>query len=78
MKTLRDVKVGESAEVKKLHDEGAVKRRIMDMGITKGVDRDSNEAAITIYTRIIARTSASLSASKPSSINSDMPPILIL
>lgn len=36
MKTLRDVKVGESAEVKKLHGEGAVKRRIMDMGITKG------------------------------------------
>ncbi len=37
MKTLRDVKVGESAEVKKLHDEGAVKRRIMDMGLTKGI-----------------------------------------
>lgn len=36
MKTLRDVKVGESANVVKLHGEGAVKRRIMDMGITKG------------------------------------------
>ena len=36
MKTLRDVKIGESAVVKKLHGEGAVKRRIMDMGITKG------------------------------------------
>lgn len=36
MKTLRDVKVGDSAEVKKLYGEGAVKRRIMDMGITKG------------------------------------------
>lgn len=36
MKTLKDVKVGENAEVKKLHGEGAVKRRIMDMGITKG------------------------------------------
>lgn len=35
MKTLRDVKVGESATVKKLHGEGATKRRIMDMGITK-------------------------------------------
>ena len=38
MKTLRDVKSGDTAKVKKLHGEGAVKRRIMDMGITKGVD----------------------------------------
>ncbi len=38
MKTLRDVKVGEHATVVKLHGEGAVKRRIMDMGITKGVE----------------------------------------
>lgn len=37
MKTLKDVKVGETSIVKKLHGEGAVKRRIMDMGITKGV-----------------------------------------
>ena len=36
MKTLRDVKIGETATVLKLHGEGAVKRRIMDMGITKG------------------------------------------
>ena len=36
MKTLRDVKVGQTAVVVKLHGEGAVKRRIMDMGITKG------------------------------------------
>ena len=36
MKTLRDVKIGETATVVKLHGEGAVKRRIMDMGITKG------------------------------------------
>lgn len=35
MKTLRNVKIGETATVKKLHGEGAVKRRIMDMGITK-------------------------------------------
>ena len=35
MKTLRDVKVGETVTVVKLHGEGAVKRRIMDMGITK-------------------------------------------
>ena len=38
MKTLRDVKIGEKAKVVKLHGEGAVKRRIMDMGITKGTD----------------------------------------
>lgn len=38
METLRDVKVGETVKVKRLHGEGAVKRRIMDMGITKGVD----------------------------------------
>lgn len=36
MNTLRDIKIGESATVVKLHGEGAVKRRIMDMGITKG------------------------------------------
>lgn len=38
MSTLKEVKVGQSAKVKKLHGEGAVKRRIMDMGITKGVE----------------------------------------
>ena len=38
MKTLREVPVGSSAKVVKLHGEGAVKRRIMDMGITKGVE----------------------------------------
>ncbi len=37
MLTLRDVKIGETATVVKLHGEGAIKRRIMDMGITKGV-----------------------------------------
>ena len=37
MKTLRQVKVGETFTVVTLHGEGAVKRRIMDMGITKGV-----------------------------------------
>ena len=36
--TLRDVKVGQTAKVKKIDGEGAVKRRIMDMGITKGVE----------------------------------------
>ena len=38
MKTLRDVKVGQTAVVIKLYGEGAVRRRIMDMGITKGVE----------------------------------------
>lgn len=37
MKTLREVRIGETAIVVKLHGEGPVKRRIMDMGITKGV-----------------------------------------
>lgn len=36
MKTLKDLKVGETATVSKLTGEGAVKRRIMDMGVTKG------------------------------------------
>lgn len=37
MNTLRDAKVGSTVKVVKLHGEGAIKRRIMDMGITKGV-----------------------------------------
>ena len=45
MKTLRDVKIGDTVKVVKLHGEGAVKRRIMDMGITKGV---------TVYVRKVA------------------------
>lgn len=38
MKTLKQAKIGETVKVVKLHGEGAVKRRIMDMGITKGVE----------------------------------------
>ena len=38
MKTLQQSKVGDTAVVKKLHGDGAVRRRIMDMGITKGVE----------------------------------------
>ena len=38
MKTLREVKIGETVKVVKLHGEGPVKRRIMDMGITKGTE----------------------------------------
>lgn len=36
MKTLRDAKIGDTVRVARLHGEGAVKRRIMDMGITRG------------------------------------------
>ena len=36
MKTLKEVKIGETCKIVRLHGEGAVKRRIMDMGITKG------------------------------------------
>lgn len=38
MKTLKEIKVGQSAIIKKIHGDGALKRRIMDMGITKGVE----------------------------------------
>ena len=38
MKTLKDAKIGDTVKVVKLHGEGPIKRRIMDMGITKGVD----------------------------------------
>jgi ferrous iron transport protein A len=38
MSTLRDAKVGQTVKVKKLNGEGALKRRIMDMGITKGIE----------------------------------------
>lgn len=38
MKTLKDIKVGETTEVIKVHGDGPVRRRIMDMGITKGVE----------------------------------------
>lgn len=56
MKTLKDVKIGATAKVVKLHGEGAIKRRIMDMGITKGVELYVRKAApfgdpIEIYVR---------------------------
>ena len=38
MKTLREIKIGETVKVVKLHGEGPVKRRIMDMGITRGAE----------------------------------------
>ena len=45
MKTLREAKIGETVKVVKLHGEGAVKRRIMDMGITRGVEVDVRKGA---------------------------------
>lgn len=45
MKTLKQIKIGKSATVVKLHGEGALKRRIMDMGITKGVNVYVRKAA---------------------------------
>lgn len=45
MKTLKQAKVGDSVKVVKLHGEGAVKRRIMDMGITKGVEINIRKVA---------------------------------
>ena len=45
MKTLKQAKIGDTVTVVRLHGEGAVKRRIMDMGITKG---------ITVYVRKVA------------------------
>lgn len=38
MKSLKDVRIGDTARVVKLHGEGPIRRRIMDMGITKGVE----------------------------------------
>ena len=38
MKTLKEVKIGASVTIKRLHGEGALKRRIMDMGLTKGTE----------------------------------------
>lgn len=38
MKTLRQAEIGETVKIVKLHGEGAIKRRIMDMGLTKGVE----------------------------------------
>ena len=45
MKTLKDVKIGDTVKVVKLHGEGPVKRRIMDMGITKNVSIFVRKAA---------------------------------
>ena len=51
MKTLRDVKIGQTAVIRRLHGEGALKRRIMDMGLTKGTE---------VYVRKVAPLGAPL------------------
>ena len=51
MKTLKDAKIGETVQAVKVHGEGPIKRRIMDMGITKGV---------RIYVRKVAPLGANL------------------
>lgn len=45
MNTLKDIKIGKTAKVVKVHGEGAIRRRIMDMGITKGVEIYIRKAA---------------------------------
>ena len=45
MKTLKQAKVGDTVNVVKLHGEGTIKRRIMDMGLTKGVEVHVRKAA---------------------------------
>ncbi len=45
MKTLKEAKVGDTVTVVKLHGEGAIKRRIMDMGITRGVSVNIRKVA---------------------------------
>lgn len=45
MKTLKEIKVGQSAIVRKIHGDGALKRRIMDMGITKGLEVNIRKVA---------------------------------
>ncbi len=45
MKTLKEIKVGQSAIIKRIHGDGALKRRIMDMGITKGVEVNIRKVA---------------------------------
>ena len=48
--TLREAAIGQTVRVKKLTGDGPVKRRIMDMGITKGVEINIRKVALTLYT----------------------------
>ena len=58
MKTLKDVQVGETVTVAKLHGEGPVKRRIMDMGITKGTEVFVRKVAPVSYTHLTLPTNS--------------------
>ena len=69
MKTLRDIKVGARGKVVKVHGEGALRRRIMDMGLTKGVDvyvckvaplGDPNEITVRGYELSLRRADAEM------------------
>ena len=69
MKTLKTAKVGETVKVVKLHGEGAVKRRIMDMGLTKGVEvhirkvaplRDPMEVTVRGYELSLRKSDAEM------------------
>ena len=54
MKTLRQARIGDTVTVVKLHGEGAVKRRIMDMGLTKGTQVHVRKVAPVSYTHLLA------------------------
>ena len=62
MKTLRQAKIGDTVTVVKLHGEGAVKRRIMDMGLTRGVPVQVRKVAVTVrgYELSIRKSDADL------------------
>ena len=69
MNTLRQIRAGSKAKVVKLHGEGAVKRRIMDMGITKGVEvqvckvaplGDPIEVTVRVYQLSIRKADAEM------------------
>lgn len=45
MRTLRDLEVGKKATITKLHGEGAIKKRLMDMGLTKGIEVEVRKVA---------------------------------
>ena len=60
MKTLKDVKVGETCTVARLHGEGPVKRRIMDMGITKAPLGDPMELTVRNYELSVRKADAEM------------------
>ena len=64
MKTLKDVKIGETATVVKLHGEGAVKRRIMDMGLTKHAFNSVTGYSFLVFNLLCAPCFAAIGAIK--------------